>query len=281
MIDSPSPRPTIGIALSGGAARGFAHIGVLKVLHEAGIPIDSIAGTSVGSIVGAAYASGTSFPEMLKVCSTMRWRDIAQLTLSKRGIASIDRSDQFLTRLIKAQSFEHLGRRFYAVATDIRSGELIVLSRGDLKRALQASCAIPGFFVPVEVQGRSLVDGGVVANLPVLPLRQLGVQKIIAVDVSSRFDKLNPPDNVFQIMVQSLFIIGRAASRTAREQADLLVEPRVFQYEWDEFEQCEAIVEAGAKAMRELLPKVQEWLPAEKPSLWRRLRKAFRPSQDA
>lgn len=274
-------RPIIGVALSGGAAHGFAHIGALKVLHEAGIPVDYLVGTSVGSVVGAAYASGTSFEEMLEIFRTMRWRDIAKLTLSRRGLASIERANQLFDRLLKVQTFEKLHPRFYAVATDIRSGEMIVLSRGDLKMALRASCAIPGLFVPVEIQGRYLVDGGLAANLPVLPLRQLGVEKIIAVDVSARIDADRPPTNMFQILLQSMFILGHAAGRKARELAHVIVEPKVHQYDWDDFERCTEIAAAGEVAMRQFLPQIQAWIPSVRKSVWDRFRSVFRSAADS
>jgi NTE family protein len=281
MSDSKKKRPTIGVALSGGAAHGFAHIGVLKVLHEAGIPIDYLVGTSAGSVIGAAYASGTSFDEMIEVCSTMRWRDIAKLTLSRRGLASIQHSHRVLDRLIKVETFEQLQPRFYSVATDIRTGEIIVLSRGALKPAVQASCAIPGLFIPVEVQGRFLVDGGLAANLPVLPLRQLGVDKIIAVNVSSRLDPHHPPHNLFQIVLQSMFIVGHAAMRSARESAHVMVEPEVHDFDWDAFDRCQEIAKAGERAMLEALPQIQGWLPAPRRSVWGWVRSAFHPAPEA
>jgi NTE family protein len=269
-------RPTIGVALSGGAAHGFAHIGALKVLHEAGVPIDYLVGTSVGSVIGASYASGTSFGEMIEICGTMRWRDIARLTLSKRGLTSIERSDGLLDRLVKVKTFEQLGTRFFAVATDIRTGGIIVLSRGDLKQALWASCAIPGLFVPIEVQGRLLVDGGVAAGLPVMPLRQLGAQKIIAVDVTTRIDQGRSPENVFQVLIQSMSIVSHAAMHSARERADVLVEPRVNQYAWDDFEHCSEIVSAGEQAMQNSLEQILAWLSAPRRSMFSRLWRSMR-----
>lgn len=277
MSDSGRKIPTIGVALSGGAAHAFAHIGVLKVLHEAGIPIDHLVGTSAGSVIGAAYASGTSFDEMAEVCSTMRWRDIAKLTLSKRGLASIDHSRRVLDRLIKVETFEQLRPRFYAVATDIRTGEIIVLSRGNLKLAVQASCAIPGLFIPIELQGRFLVDGGLAANLPVQPLLQLGVDKIIAINASTRLDPRHPPQNFFQIVLQSMFIVGNAAMRSARENAHLIIEPEVHDFAWDDFEHCHEIARAGEQAMRRALPQVRAWLPAERKSVWGWVRSVIHP----
>lgn len=276
MTDPKQKRPSIGVALSGGAARGFAHIGALQVLHEAGIPIDFIMGTSVGSVIGAAYASGTPFDTMREVCASMRWADIARLRISKRGLASIDRSDAFLARLIRARRFEELRTRFYAVATDLRTGEVVVLSRGDLHVALHASCAVPGLFMPVEYQGRLLVDGGVSSNLPVLPLRQLGVEKIILVDVSSRIDEQQPPENMIQILVQSMFIIGRTAARVARDHADVVVQPAVGGFGWDDFKHCDEIARAGETAMRHKLREVQAFLPGAKITLFQKVRSLLR-----
>jgi len=281
MSESKKERPTIGVALSGGAAHGFAHIGALKVLDETGIPIDFVVGTSAGSVIGAAYASGTSFQEMMEICRTMRWRDIAKLTLSKRGLASLDRSNRLLDRLIKVDSFEELHRRFCAIATDILTGEIIALSRGDLKLAVRASCAIPGLFIPVEVQGRCLVDGGLAANLPVLPLRQLGVDKIIAVNVSAKIDSRHPPQNLFQIMLQSMFILGNVSMRSAREYAHVIIEPELDDFDWDDFERCPEIAEAGERATREVLPEIRSWLPARKKSVWGWIRSAFHPATGA
>ncbi len=279
MNDSAANRPSIGVALSGGAARGFAHIGALRVLVEAGIPIDYVIGTSVGSVIGAAYACGTPFEEMEKICAGMRWRDIAHVKLSKRGLVTMEKSDPFLDRLIPLSTFEQLKHRFYAVSTDIVTGEVVVISSGDLKQAVRASCAIPGLFVPVEVGERVLVDGGVSANLPVMPLRQLGAEKIILVDVSARVDSDRPPQNLIQIILQSMFIIGRLAARSAREHADVIVEPEVNGYAWDDFKCCADIVKAGEDAMRRALPIIRSWLPPRKPSrlqrIWFRLLRMF------
>jgi NTE family protein len=203
------------------------------------------------------------------------------LTLSKRGVASLDRSTRLLDRLIKVDTFEELHRRFCAIATDIRTGEIIALSRGDLKRAVRASCAIPGLFVPVEVQGRWLVDGGLAANLPVLPLRQLGVDRIIAVNVSAQIDSRHPPQNLFQIMLQSMFILGNASMRSAREHAHVIIEPELHDFDWDDFERCPEIAEAGERAAREVLPQIRSWLPARKKSVWGWVRSAFRPATEA
>ncbi len=281
MKRSEQRRPTIGIALSGGAARGFAHIGALKVLQQEKIPIDFIMGASVGSIIGAAFAGGTPFETMLEICSTMRWRDIARIALSKRGLASIDRSDVFLNRLIQARTFEELAVPFYAVTTDIRTGETIVLSHGELMPALHASCAIPGLFVPVQIQGRSLVDGGVSANLPVLPLKQLGAEKVVLIDVSARIDERRPPQNIVQIMLQSMFIIGRSAARLARQQADVIVEPDINSYEWDDFKHCPEISLAGEMAMRRALPQILDWLPPRKKSFFQKIRAVFHQAASA
>ena len=161
-------RPTIGLALSGGAARGIAHVGVLRALTENGIPIDCIAGSSAGSLVGGAFAAGLSVEEIAEFGRTMRWRDIGRVTMSRLGVQSNERLEQYVRARLPITKFEELPIPFAAVATELKTGDAVVMrDKGDVPFAIRASCTIPGWYVPViDEEGRQLVDGGLVAVVP-------------------------------------------------------------------------------------------------------------------
>jgi NTE family protein len=186
---------TVGLALSGGAARGIAHVGVLQALVENQIPIDFIAGTSAGALVGGAAASGMPLSELETLGRNLRWRDIGRMTMSRSGVQSNERLEQYLRERLPATRFEELPIPFAAVATELSTGKAIVLrDRGDVPFAIRASCAIPGWYLPVvDEEGRQLVDGGLVANIPVSVARSLGADIVIAVDVNAEGAKFLGP----------------------------------------------------------------------------------------
>src|ERR1051325_8968393 len=179
----PFESPTIGLALSGGAARGMAHVGVLKALYENGIRIDYIAGTSAGSLVGGALASGMSLEEIEDLGRKLRWRDIGRVTMSRLGVQSNERLEQYLRARLPISRFENLPIPFAAVATELKTGAAVIMrDRGDVPLAIRASCAIPGWYVPViDEEGRQLVDGRLVAVIPSSVARSLGADLVIAV----------------------------------------------------------------------------------------------------
>src|SRR5687767_2479828 len=168
-------RPTIGLALSGGAARGIAHVGVLRALVEHNIPIDYVAGTSAGSLVGGAWAAGMSLDEIEKIGLNLRWRDIGRVTMSRLGVQSNDRLEEYVRACLPITRFEDLPIPFAAVATELDTGMPVVMrDRGDIPFAIRASCTIPGWYVPVQdEEGRHLVDGGLVAVIPSNACRSL------------------------------------------------------------------------------------------------------------
>src|SRR3982751_3435453 len=169
-------RPRISLALSGGAARGMAHVGVLRALIENGIPIDCIAGTSAGSLVAGAFASGLSIDEIEDFGRKLRWRHIGRVTMSRLGVQSNERFEHYLRERLPITKFEDLPIPFAAVATDLKTGSAVVLrDKGDVPFAIRASCTIPGWYVPViDEHGRQLVDGGLVAVIPSSVARALG-----------------------------------------------------------------------------------------------------------
>ena len=170
----------LGLALSGGAARGIAHVGVLKVFAEAGIGVDCVAGTSAGAIVGGALAAGMPLEEIEKIARGLRWRDMGRTTLSRLGVQTNERLEEYVRARFPVTRFQDLPTPFAAVATDLHTGAAVVMrDAGDLALAIRASCAVPGWYVPVtDAQGRQLVDGGLVANLPSSVARSLGAANV-------------------------------------------------------------------------------------------------------
>src|SRR5215510_8581820 len=186
MLSETSVYPRIGLALSGGAARGMAHVGVLRALIENNIGIDCVAGTSAGSIVAGSFASGMPLDDIENFGRSLRWRDIGRVTMSRLGVQSNERLEHYLRARMPVSKFEELPIPFAAVATDLKTGGAVVMrDRGDVPFAIRASCAIPGWYVPVmDEKGRQLVDGGLVAVVPSTVTRALGADIVIAVDVN-------------------------------------------------------------------------------------------------
>src|SRR5262245_61003024 len=176
----------IGLALGGGFARGFAHLGVLKVLEQNHVPVSHIAGTSVGSIFGAAYASGAPLARILAASRTIRFRDIARWSLSRLGLASNHRLADLVERVFESKQFEDMKIPLAVVATDLAAGEAVVFRQGPLVEAIRASCAYPGLFEPVQIGTRCLADGGLVAPVPTQAARQLGASLVVGVSVGNQ-----------------------------------------------------------------------------------------------
>lgn len=258
---APAPgRPVIGLALSGGFARGMAHIGVLKVLEENRIPIDAISGSSVGSVIGGAYASGTTLMEMEEKASSIRFHDFGRWTVSRMGLASNARMEQLLRRCFRKTTFEELGIPLAIVATDITNGEPVVFRSGDLLEPVRASCAYPALFLPVKIGGRMLIDGAFSAPVPVQPLLEMGVTHVIAVNLESHPFPAPVPTNLFQMIGQCFSLLQTRGGGTWREQARCVIEPKVVGFGWDDFEAAPQLIAAGEEATRAMLPKIQEWL---------------------
>lgn len=255
-----SEHPRIGLALSGGAARGMAHVGVLRALVENDIPIDCIAGTSAGSIVGGAFASGLSIDEIAEFGRTMRWRDVGRVTMSRLGIQSNERLEQYLRTRLPLTRFEELRIPFAAVATELKTGAAVVLrDEGDVPFAIRASCVIPGLYVPVVDQhGRQLVDGGLVAVVPSTMTRSLGADIVIAVDVNNEGATfIGPTGSVIGVLLQSMMVVQRTASHYQREMADLVINPRVGHIRWDEMGRARELMAAGYDEGLKSIPRIR------------------------
>jgi NTE family protein len=285
--DSKQRRPRLGLALSGGAARGAAHVGVLKALSEEGVLVDCIAGTSAGALVAGAYAAGMAFAELEELARTMRWRDFGRMTLSRLGIQSNARMEEYIRARFPVTRFEQLKIPFAAVATDLHTGAVVVMrDEGDVAFAIRASCAVPGWYVPVtDADGRQLVDGGLVANLPVSVTRSLGAEVVVAVDVNFEGAKFaGSPVSAFGVLFQSFLVVQRTATAYQRQAADICVSPRVGHIRWDEMGRADELVAAGYEAARAALPNIRELIapaPLEPAPRWFTLRRGRRRNPTA
>ncbi len=262
----PAIRPGIGLALGGGFARGFAHLGVLQVLEHNHVPISCIAGTSVGSILGAAYASGASLARIMATCRTLRLRDIARWRVSRLGLASNHRLGDLIERVFEARQFEDLHIPMAVVATDLNSGEPVVITHGNLIDAIRASCAFPGLFEPVEIGTRCLADGGLVAPVPTRAARDLGAEFVLGVSVGVQDGYRGTPSNIFQVVSRAVTAAQKHQHEVWERHADLVLRPDVQSLAWDDFERADEAIEAGATAARSALPRIQKFL-ARGPSM--------------
>ena len=260
---SVSPRiPAIGLALGGGFARGIAHIGVLKVLEKEGIPIRVVAGTSVGALIGASYCSGLSISELEEVAHNARFTSFARWTLSRYGFASNDRMVSFLTRTLKVKTFEELRIPLGVAATDFNTGEGVVFHSGQIIDPVRASCAYPGMFLPVNIRGRYLVDGMLSHPVPTRPLREMGAERVLAVHLRGTWTDGGAPRHLFAVIGQSFAIAQDAMSSLWRQTADVVVEPEVGGFAYDDFKRAGDLIHVGEVAMRKALPEVRQWLEA-------------------
>ena len=251
--------PSVGLALGGGFARGLAHIGVLKVLEEEGIPVNFIAGTSVGSVIGAAYCSGISAKELEEIAGLVRFKHFARWTISRYGFASNDRMAQFLHKVLKCRTFEELKVPLAVAATDFSSGEGVVFRSGPLVDEVRASCAYPGMFKPVNVNGRLMVDGLLAHAVPTVPLREMGAKRVIAIYLSAHWVNLNGPRHIFDVIGQCFSIAQSRMCGLWEAAADVILQPDVRGFSYDGFDRAPELIRAGEIAARNALPVIKQW----------------------
>jgi NTE family protein len=258
----PAERPRVGLALAGGFARGIAHIGVLRALNKAGIPVDVVAGTSVGALIGACYCAGVPLEEMQRIALTTTFADFGRWTPSWLGLATNQRMDNYLARFTHAKTFEELKTPFAIAATDINAGISVYYTRGLLCPPLRGSCAYPGLFVPIQFEGRTLVDGFLTAPVPVEGALLLGADIVIAIYLEA--GNLANPRTVADVINRSFNIIQRHSDIAWRQQADVIVEPDVKSFVWDDFTRTNELVAVGEAAVEAALPQIREVLGLEK-----------------
>jgi len=255
-------RPRVGLALAGGFARGIAHIGVLRVLREAGIPIDCVAGTSVGALIGAGYCAGASLEEMEKVGASTRFTDFGRWTPSWLGLATNQRMEKYFARFTPVTTFEELQTPLAIAATDINAGVSVYYSHGAIAPPLRASCAYPGLFLPIQHEGRTLVDGFLTAPVPVEGVMLLGADIVIAVYLESA--NTEEPRTFTDILSRAFNIIQQHSDLAWRTQADIIIEPDVKPFVWDDFSKTPDMIAAGEVAALAALPQIRAALRGEK-----------------
>jgi NTE family protein len=264
-------RPLIGLALGGGMARGCAHIGVLRELEKHDIPIDLIAGTSVGSLIGGAYAAGLSPDQIEKMALTITWNDLGRVTISKLGFYNSERTEEYIRKHFPVTEFEKARLPFGAVATDIQTGKMVIFTEGSLPLAIRASCAMPIFYTPVVVNGRMMVDGGLVGHIPASVARLMGADLVIAIDVNSQHLPIPPPTHLFSVMSQALSVMGRTAVQYLYADADIVIRPQIEQVRPDDLSKAADMITAGEEAARRVIDKIKRSLAPRRQGLFKRI----------
>jgi NTE family protein len=254
-------RPRVGLALAGGFARGIAHIGVLRVLREAGVPVDVVAGTSVGALIATGYCAGAQLEMMESVALDTKFTDFGRWTPSWLGLATNNRLEQFVARFTSIKRFEELQKPLAIAATDINMGLPVYYHGGLIGPPLRASCAYPGLFVPVKYEGRTLVDGFLTALVPIEGALILGAEVVIAVYLEA--GAVDEPRTFTDVLSRSFTIIQRHADLEWRKEADVIIEPDVTPFVWDDFSKTGELVRAGEEATLKALPAIRAALESK------------------
>ena len=252
----PPPRPAkIALVLGAGASRGFAHIGVLKILESNKIPIHMIVGTSAGSFVGSIYAYGFTAFQLQKMSFSIERGDIVDLTIPDNGFVKGEKLEEYINTLLNNTPIEKLRIPFYAVATDIQNAQEVVFGKGNTGTAVRASCSIPGIFRPVKVGDRTYVDGGVVSPVAIDAAKRYGADLVIAVDISSDIGD-RPPESTIETILQSVSIMYSKLSSIQLSKADIVIRPKVGYIGSSDFTKKHEAVLEGEKAAIEALPDI-------------------------
>ncbi len=263
----------VGLALSGGAARGIAHIGALKALREVKIPIDMIAGASSGALIGALYASGLNIETIEKVALGLKWREFADFTLPKMGLISGKGIEEFVSEHTGVSDFRELKIPLAIITTDLIGEREVVFREGPLARIVQASCSIPGVYTPVKHEDMLLVDGGIINILPTDVLRKMGADFVIGVDVNSKATIGPEPKNVFQVILQSWDVISRQGAKRAVKDADLVIYPEIGDISKVDLKRARELLQAGYQATKEVIPQLKKEMKRKKGIIYRIKRK--------
>lgn len=250
------PRPKIGLALGSGGARGFAHLGVIKVLKEEGIPIDFISGSSMGALVACFYAAGLDMDQLYKLSTAFKRKYYLDFTVPKMGFIAGKKVKDLIRIFTHGKMIEELNIPVAVVATDLMSGEKVVFKKGPIAEAVRASISIPGVFVPEKINGRLLVDGGVVDRIPVSVVKEMGAEFIIAVDVSHV--KTNTEiTSIYDVIMQSIDIMQMELVDHRIIASDIMIRPHVEKYNSRAFTNIEDIILIGEEAARKNIDKIK------------------------
>jgi NTE family protein len=260
---APSVRQPVrlGLALGGGAARGFAHVGVLQVLEEAGIQPQLVVGTSAGSMVAAFYASGRNGAQLQKLAETMEEAAITDwnLPLSSRGLLKGDALAKYVAGVTDGKRIEDVAMPLGIVATDLHTGLGVLFQKGDIATAVRASSAVPAMFDPVRIGGREYVDGGLVSPVPVRYARQMGADVVVAVDISSNPES-NKTGGMLQVLLQTFSIMGQSIKEYELKEAEIVLKPALDGIGSTAFSQRQRSIQAGRQAMQQALPELMRYL---------------------
>lgn len=256
--------PRLGLALGGGAARGFAHVGVLQVLEEAGIKPDLLVGTSAGSLVAALYASGRNGQQLQQVATAMDEAAFADWTLPlfNRGLLRGEALARYVNTQVNHRLIENMAVPLGIVATDLKTGQGVLFRRGDTGTAVRASSAVPALFLPVRIGSQEFVDGGLVSPVPVRYARQMGAEVVIAVDISSAPEG-NPSGDTLQVLLQTFAIMGKSINGWELKEADVVVRPALVGMGSGDFTNRKRAIDAGRAAMQAALPQLRAALEAK------------------
>ncbi|MGM9925261.1 MAG: patatin-like phospholipase family protein [Bacillus sp. (in: firmicutes)] len=254
--------PRIGLALGSGGARGFAHIGVLKVLKEEQIPISYIAGSSMGALVGSLYAAGTDFDQLYKIATRFKRKYYLDFTVPKMGLIKGNRIKEFIGIFTNWKNIEELDIPLAVVATDIKTGEKVVFKEGSAADAVRASIAIPGIFKPEKIGNHLLVDGGVADRVPVSVVKEMGADYVIAVDVSHVKQDVEVT-SIYDVIMQSLDILQMEIVSNREIASNVMIRPRVEKFSSRAFTHIEEIIAIGEAETRKHIKQIKrdlaEW----------------------
>lgn len=245
----------IGLALGGGAVLGAAHIGVLKALKEHDISISYVSGTSIGAFVSAFVAFQKTWEEIEEITKDLNWLDISGISLSKFGLLSNKKLGELIRDHVGDVNFEDAKIPVAMMATDITGGDKVVLNKGNLAQAVMASTCIPGIFVPVEIENKLLVDGGIVENVPITPLEDMGAQVTIGVDLNAEHLQ-KKPENIIEVMLRSFDFLIKTATELQTAEADILIKPDLSDFNMVDIDQADDLIEVGYKEATKILQKV-------------------------
>jgi len=244
-----------GLALGGGAVLGAAHVGTVRAIEELNIRIHYIAGTSIGAFVAAFYAFGKSWKELEKIASVINWLDITGISLSRYGLLSNEKLGDMIIEQIGDKNIEDSESPLAMVATYITTGEKVILKKGSVAQAVRASTCIPGIFMPVEIDGQMLVDGGVVENVPVNTVKEMGAEYIIGVDLNAKYS-YEKPDNILDVILNSFNFLMLQSDKLQTDNADLLIKPDLSSFNRSDTDQVDELMKKGYEDSINVLKKI-------------------------
>lgn len=259
--------PSIGLALGSGAFRGLAHIGIIMALIENDIYVDCVAGSSIGAVIGALYCNGINFELLAKIFDYINIKDLIDLTMHRQGLIKGKKIEEYLRLLLQNKNIEDLKVPLKVVTTDIISGQKVIFEKGNLVETIRASISIPGIFIPVVIGNKMLVDGGIVERIPSNTLRESGVDIVIGVDVGYKLGDCYVPNNIIDIIIQSIGIIECQCMERSIANCDIFVCPKVDNINPYSLENSSKIIESGRLAMNQKMEQLMDIIKNKKNSI--------------